>query len=96
MKDEYYPTVPINDTVKSIESHKLFMENQIVCLQEDWWKAFDFIAEVLGVFFNKEDSGVKYECDNPFVKIKLSEKTERTTKRVEMKQHKYGVEKKNR
>jgi len=77
--------VPINDTVKSIESHKLFMENTVVCLQDDWWKAFDFIGDVVSVFGKKEKGEIEYECDKPFVKIKLSEKTERTTKRLEMK-----------
>ena len=60
------------------------MQNSVTCLQDDWWDVFGFIKEVVEVFKGKKE-GVEYECDDPIVKIKMSEKTQRTTKRVEMK-----------
>lgn len=82
VRDEYYAMMPKNHTSKAIQTHKLYLQNSVVCLQSNWWKVFGFVEQ--GVTFivnivkknafgeddNKKPS-VKYECGNPFVKLKF-------------------------
>ena len=48
VRDEYYAILPTNDTVKPIQTHKIYMQNSVVCLQKDWWKAFSFVKSGVG------------------------------------------------
>ena len=82
VKDEYYAQIPLNSTTQRVENHKLYFQNSVVCLQENWWNAFSFVGSSYSTFFkyllrkirNEERKipAVNYQCGNPFVKLKLA------------------------
>ena len=88
MKNEYYALVPTNSTTKQIETHKLYFQNSVVCLQADWWNAFSFVKTAFNTLFKfvyevPDSDENKYECANPFIKLK-HKKTEMKSKIIEM------------
>lgn len=53
VKPEYYPQANINDTKTEVARHKIYLQNSVVCLQADWWKAFSFIGNTFNALIGK-------------------------------------------
>ena len=85
----------MNSTVKQVENQKIYLQNSVVCLQDNWWNAFSFIGTsftksikfALSFISNDQErkTGINYQCENPFVKLKYA-KSQLATQFVDMPQ----------
>ena len=93
VRDEYYAQLPTNGTTKYVHTHKIFLQNSVVCLQSNWWKIFGFvnsgvssIVKIIKKNLKLEEEGepsVKYQCGNPFLKLKF-QNAEVATKNLDL------------
>jgi hypothetical protein len=88
VRDEYYALLPTNDTTNFVETHKIYLQRSVTCLQDKWWRVFAFIMDGVEILKDKygkvESDDITYECDEPMIKFKYHS-SQVTTKRENLK-----------
>ena len=83
-----------NDTSKELKTHKIYFQNSVVCLEEDWKRPFKFMIEAskeLRRIVLKEGEKEKYECDEPILKL-IKDRIETESEQYALKKFQYKVE----
>ena len=85
-----------NDTSKELKTHKIYLQNSVVCLEEDWKKPFKFMkesSEQLKKIVLNEDRKEEYECEDPEPILKLiKDRIETESEQYLLKKFQYKVE----
>jgi hypothetical protein len=72
VKSEEFAHVSSNSSSKVVKTHKIYLKNTVVCLEEDWRKPLKFVYESgmnLYNWYNGITEKKIYECDEPINKL---------------------------
>ena len=92
VKPKDFAMVAENDTSKELKTHKIYLLNSNVCLEDDWKRpqkiVEDSIEDMVKLYNSETD---EYQCDEPTLKL-VKEKIETETEQYNLKKFHYDKE----